>query len=699
MKVCPNNLDLLLRIDSTAAIGAISKGPVSERKRIRAAGRAWLNLCRSDYSKKSKDIRIEHVSSHKGTLTTEQIGNDAADALANEFRVKGERENPVPYLMASEEPLIFQHNERIVQGDPRIFLKQLEKRKMTEDWISKSPKQAAWFIKHPTQILKQAKQVWRWAVETGQGKAWLYFVFAICQWLPTNYRMSYFLGDLEKRCKLCLCNSADTMEHLLVCPALATEHLLLKEEMKLKLHLWDIPYSSMSMNSYENDSRMQWHRAAREKFSLATLPAFRLDLLTKGYWKANSNKQFISTPKFLDDLSRVVSHQQPLQSYHPRADLLAILIQEFALQTQGFSDSMNFSPGFDEWTSTNTGDIPFGAELWTFAAMHGGRNTFFFRAPNHSADTQGLLGIIAESLETKAPTRAVCLIPKQENLPHSFLELFTIQASCPLFGYDQSVESVSPCDMSVVLSLNKESMVIDPIQWDSFTSKIRCWSQYWPPDSVSLSQRTCDLFRERVSLSHLPRTLSKQPQNVILKSSSALCFYDAFSSKRPITASSTSIPSWAVKLFNKINKHPCFLGVLGILPNQLRSLLKVSGHTAREEALLDISRTLFFAGFRVWTKRQKLAAQYWRDVAPENKKRIAKKQKPETKLAQTKCKNPFHFLCRHSNFSKQRQTRCPCSIVKNTSKISVSQPITKFLFKLPSLSLSSRWKGFSNNEE
>ena len=197
-------------------------------------------------------------------------------------------------------------------------------------------------------------------------------------------------------------------------------------------------------------------------------------------------------------------------------------------------------------------------------------NTFFFRAPNHSADTQGLLGIIAESLETKAPTRAVCLIPKQENLPHSFLELFTIQASCPLFGYDQSVESVSPCDMSVVLSLNKESMVIDPIQWDSFTSKIRCWSQYWPPDSVSLSQRTCDLFRERVSLSHLPRTLSKQPQNVILKSSSALCFYDAFSSKRPITASATSIPSWAVKLFNKINKHPCFLGVLGILPNQLR---------------------------------------------------------------------------------------------------------------------------------
>jgi hypothetical protein len=45
---------------------------------------------------------------------------------------------------------------------------------------------------------------------------------------------------------------------------------------------------------------------------------------------------------------------------------------------------------------------------------------------------------------------------------------------------------------------------------------------------------------------------------------------------------------------------------LGILPNQLRALLKESGCQNREEVLLDISRTLFFAGFRLFTKKQKI---------------------------------------------------------------------------------------------
>jgi len=64
VKAVPPNLPLLLRIDSMAAIGAITKGPVSERKRIRAAGRAWLNFSRSEFFAKMKTINVEHVSSH-----------------------------------------------------------------------------------------------------------------------------------------------------------------------------------------------------------------------------------------------------------------------------------------------------------------------------------------------------------------------------------------------------------------------------------------------------------------------------------------------------------------------------------------------------------------------------------------------------------------------------------------------------------
>ena len=52
VKAVPSTLQLTLRSDSLATIGAISKGPISERKRVRAAGRPWLNLCREDLLRK-----------------------------------------------------------------------------------------------------------------------------------------------------------------------------------------------------------------------------------------------------------------------------------------------------------------------------------------------------------------------------------------------------------------------------------------------------------------------------------------------------------------------------------------------------------------------------------------------------------------------------------------------------------------------
>ena len=59
-------------------------------------------------------IKVEHISSHKGTVTPEQIGNDAADRLANNFRLQGEASQPTPYLLLSEESLLFQHNDTVV---------------------------------------------------------------------------------------------------------------------------------------------------------------------------------------------------------------------------------------------------------------------------------------------------------------------------------------------------------------------------------------------------------------------------------------------------------------------------------------------------------------------------------------------------------------------------------------------------------
>ena len=108
---------------------------------------------------------------------------------------------------------------------------------MIKIWKQKAPKQAKWFTKHPTQVLQQAKRVWKWSVESGKGKAWLYFVFAICQWLPTNYRMNYSLDGPRKICNLCLCNSMDTMDHLLV-PLLPRNILTSNNKLTPNLNSW-----------------------------------------------------------------------------------------------------------------------------------------------------------------------------------------------------------------------------------------------------------------------------------------------------------------------------------------------------------------------------------------------------------------------------------------------------------------------------
>jgi len=234
--------------------------------------------------------------------------------------------------------------------------------------------------------------------------------------------------------------------------------------------------------------------------------------------------------------------------------------------------------------------------------------------------------------------------------------------------------------MSLILAANKESLQIDPINWERFVNRIHEWC-----DLISIPKLTDALFRERVTLPHPPRPLSKHPQSVTLNSTSLINFYDAFA---PAERSQNvgSIPPRAGELITQMNRHPRFLSLLGILPNQLRTLLKESSHENREEAILDLSRTLFFAGFRIWDKRQKLASRFWKDIAPENRKIIhtnnkGRKRKQDNN-APSKCRNPFHLIPRYRNLSNQRETKCPCSKAPKETKEMPNYQITRF-FHVP----------------
>jgi hypothetical protein len=404
IKACPTQMPLTLRIDSMATIGALSKGVISERRRIRASGRAWVNLCRSASIQKGSYLRIEHVRSHTGCLSPSQIGNEKADQIANKFRLQGQKEPPASYLSSTEEEFFLVHNSTRVQGDPRTFLKRLETMYMINSWKTNSETQAQWYLRFPTQIIKQARRVWKWAITSGIGDSWIFFIFAVCQWLPTNHRLYYNSSDpVASKCKLCLRNESENMEHILICPALAEEHFQLKSEITKKLVDLKIPYGSRNFTR-EHKLRGRWYNAAQEAFP-NVFPSPRLHFLTKGFWLTNQNKQFISTRKFLDGLSQIVN---ATAVFTPREDLLTILIGELCLQSHSGTDALRVSPLFHDWSSTRPSDSLFGALLIDENYDFSGLSSFFCSTND---DVKIWLERFVKALEAKTPTRFVCLVP------------------------------------------------------------------------------------------------------------------------------------------------------------------------------------------------------------------------------------------------------------------------------------------------
>ena len=277
----------------------------------------------------------------------------------------------------------------------------------------------------------------------------------------------------------------------------------------MKFTQWDIPFALIPLKSYEVETRINWRAAALKAFP--SVSKSRVDILTKAYWKKHAHKQFVSTQHFLNDLTLAIGNRYPMACVQLRHDLIALLTQIFVLQMHGFTDILNCSPIFEEWTSINPSDVPFGAKLWESSLLHAGTNAFFFHERDSKLKTQGLLDLLSKSLQSKAPTRFICVIPKQENLPSQFLEIVNFKASAPLFVSNGQF-ALSLLDMSVVLAMNKESMITDPINWEAFKNRIRKWSEHWPKELLSISDFTNALFNERTQLFHPSRSLTKPAQ-------------------------------------------------------------------------------------------------------------------------------------------------------------------------------------------
>ena len=66
-------------------------------------------------------------------------------------------------------------------------------------------------------LVEQSAKIMQVAYGQNNGNAWLFYVFAVCGWLPTNYRRSKGTARANF-CFLCTGNVPETPRHLLLLP-------------------------------------------------------------------------------------------------------------------------------------------------------------------------------------------------------------------------------------------------------------------------------------------------------------------------------------------------------------------------------------------------------------------------------------------------------------------------------------------------
>jgi len=77
-----------------------------------------------------------HVKSHNGLERPEQRGNDQADKLAKQFMSRGETQKPLPYFILEEERFLAFHEDDLIVGNIRIWLKEQELEHLRNKWRS-----------------------------------------------------------------------------------------------------------------------------------------------------------------------------------------------------------------------------------------------------------------------------------------------------------------------------------------------------------------------------------------------------------------------------------------------------------------------------------------------------------------------------------------------------------------------------------
>jgi hypothetical protein len=289
-------------------------------------------------------------------------------------------------------------------------------------------------------------------------------------------------------------------------------------------------------------------------------------------------------------------------------------------------------------------------------------------------DIKRISGKIQSLINSKQPSRILLITPSQLlpelNLPHrKILELASVPIAFPLIRSEEpeKKEFYANEAFSIILALNQESMLIDSIQWEAFKKVLLAWGEKFC-GNLEISKLSDNLFNERIPLAHSHR--ARRASSISFPG--IYHFFDPRST--PVAETnhlvSCGIPVEDARTIHKINSHNRCLSMIGILPNQIRSLFK--SKEQGNQVFEELSQELFWRGYAIWKRRKRLMSNFWKKIAPnEWKKHNNKKKKKNNKDTKThkskidkkeyQCQNPFHFLKKHCDLSQKLPTPCSCS--------------------------------------
>lgn len=501
----PSDSPLELIEDNQGAISSQKEDNPTERRRVRSAARAWCNTFRFFKNTRKARTRISYIRAHtqRGDFCSQ--GNEAADEIAKWAR----RQQLPPLDPPGEERYVLIVGGKVVKNDVFGPLKEFCLRKALNRWAALRSQGA--LVRIDSQgVLDQSFRAMRLAHEYNKGDLWLFYVFAVCNWLPTNYRRSKGV-DRDGFCQLCTGNVMETQKHLLQCPALLPSIQKLQNKAASFL---DKLLQGNSINDPQEDFVTQtvaylrrfFVRDAREGLLITDAKLFQL---VRMFVSTNKDRMGLSRKNCKKHIERILQQRKcdcprfrkhscylrncwrtPITFLHLVRDILHV-------NCEGMADALSHSAAFGRWCSEFPGDTYFGAEFDFFQAKLEGENTFV-NPPFNSVSSQSniLIRVVERCLklvQTLEPTRVVLLLPTFSGRGGTFaLERALASGYCSIIAQfppgnfffeppdsyylDSKVKRAFDGGVSILLISSPTSLVSDPIDWFLWKTRVRDWA-------------------------------------------------------------------------------------------------------------------------------------------------------------------------------------------------------------------------------